>query len=73
VFSIALAGGGIRGGIVHGASDKVGGYPREGLVRPEDLAATIYHCLGIAPETEFSDALGRPQPAARGEVIGAIV
>jgi hypothetical protein len=73
VFSIALAGGGVRGGIVHGASDKIGAQPREGLVRPEDLQATILHLLGVDPGAEYLDPLGRPQPASRGEVIRAIV
>jgi hypothetical protein len=73
VFSIAMAGGGIRGGIVHGASDRIGAQPREGLVRPEDLAATIFHQLGVDPQAEYLDPLGRPQPATRGEVIRAIL
>ncbi len=73
VFSIALAGGGIRGGQVYGASDKIGAYPRDGKVRPEDLSATIFHCLGLAPETEYLDPLGRPHPISRGEVIRAIL
>src|SRR5207253_10176242 len=41
VFSVALAGGGIRGGQVLGASDRIGAYPRDGRVTPADLAATI--------------------------------
>jgi hypothetical protein len=69
VFSILLAGGGVKGGTVHGASDKIGGYPKDNPVRPEDLTATLLHCLGIAPETELHDALGRPHPASRGQVI----
>jgi uncharacterized protein (DUF1501 family) len=73
VFSVAMAGGGIRGGIVHGASDKFAAYPKEGLVRPEDLNATIFHCLGYTPDTEYHDALGRPIPISRGEVIQAIL
>ena len=73
VFSIAMAGGGIRGGQVHGSSDKIGAYPREGKVRPEDLTATIFHCLGLDPETEYLDPLGRPHPISRGEVIRAIL
>ena len=72
VFSVALAGGGIKGGQVYGASDKIGGYPREGKVRPEDLTATIFHCLGHASETEFLDPLNRPHAVSRGEVIRAI-
>jgi hypothetical protein len=69
VFSAALAGGGIRGGSVYGASDKLGGQPASGLVRPSDLHATILHCLGIDPQTELHDLQGRPFPATRGEVI----
>jgi uncharacterized protein (DUF1501 family) len=69
VFSVALAGGGVRGGVVHGASDRIGGYPRDGLVRPQDLTATIFHCLGFAADTEIHDALGRPVVISRGEVI----
>jgi hypothetical protein len=73
VFSIALAGGGVRGGHVHGASDRIGAYPVEGLVKPEDLAATIFHCLGHAPDTEYLDPLGRPHAITRGDVIHAIL
>lgn len=69
VFSISLAGGGIRGGVVHGASDRVGGSPRDGLVRPEDITATIAHALGVPPDTEYRDALDRPHPISRGNPL----
>jgi hypothetical protein len=69
VFSVALAGGGIRGGQVLGASDRIGGFPRDGTVQPQDLAATIFHCLGHAPHTEVHDTLGRPLAISRGSVI----
>jgi hypothetical protein len=69
VWSVALAGGGVRGGQVHGASDKIGGYPKDGRVRPEDLTATVFHCLGYHADTEVHDGLGRPLPISRGEVI----
>ena len=72
VFSGALAGGGIRGGVVHGASDNHAAYPVEGIVRPEDLTATIFQCLGYAPHTEIRDPLGRPHPISRGNVIKQI-
>ena len=62
VFSVALAGGGIRGGHVHGASDAIGGEPKDGVVRPPDLLATLFHCLGHSPSTALHDALGRPFP-----------
>lgn len=69
VFSGALAGGGIRGGQVIGASDRIGAYPREGRVQPQDLQATILHCLGVSSHTEVQDAQGRPIVVTRGEVI----
>lgn len=73
VFSVALAGGGIRGGIVHGASDRIGAQPRDGRVRPEDLTATILHCLGHAPDSEMHDNVNRPLPLSRGQVIRQIL
>ncbi len=73
VFSVALAGGGIRGGQVVGASDAVGGLPREGMVTPEDITATMLNQLGIPPHTELHDPTGRPIPASRGRVIDALV
>jgi hypothetical protein len=73
VFSVALAGGGVRGGMVHGASDKIGGYPRDGRVRPEELQATIFHCLGYPADTEVHDTLGRPFPISRGQAIRQIL
>lgn len=73
VFSVTLAGGGVRGGQVHGSSDASAAYPRDGRVRPEDLCATIFHCLGHAPETEYLDPLNRPHPISRGQVIHDIL
>jgi hypothetical protein len=69
VFSVALAGGGVRGGQVLGSSDRIGGLPRDGRVQPQDLTATIFHCLGYEPHTEMRDTLGRPLVISRGEVI----
>lgn len=73
VFSVALAGGGIRGGTVYGASDTLGAWPRDGRVAPEDLHATMLTLLGIAPETELIDPLGRPMMLSKGEVIRPIL
>ena len=64
-----MAGGGVQGGVVHGASDKHAAYPQTGIVRPQDVAATIYHCFGYAPTTEIRDRLGRPLAISRGEVV----
>jgi len=69
VFSGALAGGGVRGGQVLGASDAIGGYPKEGRVQPHDLSATIFHSLGMPSTAELHDPLGRPMVLSRGEVI----
>jgi hypothetical protein len=69
VYSTVLSGGGVRGGQAIGSSDKDGGQPREGRVRPEDLTATIFHALGYAPDTLVHDTLGRPLPISCGEVI----
>jgi hypothetical protein len=73
VFSIALAGGGVHGGLVHGASDEIGAFPKSGRVGPEDLTATILHCLGIAPDSEFVDPQGRPHVVSRGQVLQSIL
>jgi len=73
VFSVALAGAGIRGGVVHGASDRIGAQPRDGRVRPEDLTATIFHCLGHAPDAEIHDHVNRPIPLSRGQVVRQIL
>ncbi len=73
VFSVALAGGGIRGGVVQGASDAMGAYPRQGMVRPEDITATMFHCLGFAPDTEFHDSQNRPYAISRGQIISPIL
>ena len=73
VFSIALAGGGIQGGVVQGASDEIGAYPRSGRVTPEDLTATILHCLGFTADTEFFDVQGRSHAVSRGQVIQSIL
>ncbi|MEO8499114.1 MAG: DUF1501 domain-containing protein, partial [Planctomycetota bacterium] len=73
VFSAALAGGGIRGGTVHGVSDSQAAYPASGRVEPQDITATIFHCLGYRPNTEIRDAFGRPMAISKGEPIGEIL
>ncbi len=59
-FSVLLAGGGIQGGRIVGASEKWGGGVQERLVTPLDLLATIYQLLGISLGTHYKDASGRP-------------
>lgn len=72
-FSIALAGGGVRGGVVHGKSDAHAAFPMSGRVEPRDLLATVFHCLGYSPDTALHDLEGRPLPISRGRVIGEIL
>lgn len=73
VFSAALAGGGVQGGAVYGTSDRQGAYPLDGRVEPQDLTATVYHCLGFAPETELRDRFDRPLAITKGHPIDAIL
>jgi hypothetical protein len=72
-FSIALAGGGIRGGIVVGATDKLAADPVTTPIRPADYLATVYHCLGYDPDTIIHDAQQRPLPISRGRVLTEIL
>jgi hypothetical protein len=65
-YSAMLAGAGIRGGMVHGASDAHAAFVKDSPVSPADICATIYHCLGIDPETTIRDNGGRPVPIAHG-------
>jgi hypothetical protein len=63
-YTAMLAGGGIRGGRVYGASDRTGAYPDADPVSPEDFGATLFHALGIAPETRLGlDGFTRPVSA----------
>jgi len=74
VYSIVMAGAGISGGMVFGASDRQAGEPTSNPVSPSDVGATIYHALGIRPETEIHDAFtGQPHPVCRGQAIAALV
>jgi len=75
VFSVALAGGSVPGGMVIGASDSKGAFPVDRPIHPPDLAATIFQLLGIPPGHEFRDGLNRPRAATTGgmpirEIVG---
>jgi hypothetical protein len=67
--TVVLAGAGISGGHVHGASDRLAAYPARDPVLPEDLAATIYHLLGIPPEFTLKNAEGRPTALSTGNPV----
>lgn len=62
LFPALVAGGGVRGGIVYGKSDAQAAFATEDIVRPEDLAATIYQALGIPCDLTVPDRQGRPTP-----------
>lgn len=72
-FSGVLAGAGLGGGQVIGASDRQGGFVANRPVTPAELAATIFHLLGIDPATMFYDRLNRPLPAAEAGPMRELV
>lgn len=61
VMSMAMAGGKFRHGQVIGATERDGGHIKERPVTPGDLAATIYHHMGISLDTTYLDFSGRPR------------
>lgn len=67
-YSALMAGAGIRGGAVYGASDRIAAFPKESPVTPDDFAATLFHALGVPPETRLSPD-GFTRPASTGKVI----
>jgi hypothetical protein len=73
VFSAMLAGGGIRGGQAYGQSDKHGAFPADNTVTPAAFAATIYHCMGVDPNADIPDRLGRPTHITDGRPVAALI
>ena len=73
VQTVFFAGGGTRGGVVVGSSDKIGGYPAADPQTPETMAATIYHSLGIPEEAAWHDDLQRPHQIYYGEPIRGLL
>ena len=73
-YSLMLAGGGVKGGFVYGASDKIGARPNANPTTPADVIATIYQALGIPPDTELRDRLDRPYLVVPwGQPIGEVM
>ena len=73
-MSVMLAGGGLRGGQVIGATNDKGEYPVERPLTPADTLATVYHVLGIDPHQTFNDHAGRPVPILdTGKAIEEII
>lgn len=72
-YSVVLAGAGIRGGQALGTSDRGAAYPSSQPVSPADIAATIYHCLGIDPREHVIDTQGRPLVVSAGNPLEALL
>jgi uncharacterized protein (DUF1501 family) len=73
VYSIALAGGGVVGGVVHGSSDRLAASPSSNPHDPRDIAATVYHLLGVPADTVVRDPTGRPHQLIDGQKIDGIL
>jgi hypothetical protein len=73
VYSIALAGGGAAAGVVYGASDKIAAYPTSHPHDPRDLAATVYHLLGVSEDAHLTDQTNRPYPLVIGQKIDGLL
>jgi Protein of unknown function (DUF1501) len=69
VYSTVLAGGGIKGGQVYGSSDTLAADPKDDPVHVRDFVSTIYHALGIGPDTQVVDMLGRPHFIVPGDPL----
>ena len=65
-YSVLLAGGGVCGGRVYGASDAHAAFVKDRPVHIRDICATIYQCLGIDPDMAVADHNGKPVPVAHG-------
>ncbi len=73
VQTVFFAGGGVKGGQVIGASDKLGAFPIRDVYRPENLGATIYEALGLPRTTAWQDELQRPHFIYHGEAIKGLM
>lgn len=71
--SILLAGAGITGGTIYGATDRQAAFPSVDPVTPPDLGQTILHLMGVPANLELRDTLGRPVRASQGNVIEKLI
>ncbi len=72
-YTSLVAGAGIKRGYVHGKSDKTASAPTENPVHPADLLATIYHSVGIKPDTIVYNHLNQPRELVKGEVVTGLL
>jgi hypothetical protein len=68
-YSVVLAGAGVTPGAIYGSSDRHGAYPQADPVTPGDLAATMFHSLGLAPDDHYTDLNNRPYRATTGNPV----
>jgi uncharacterized protein (DUF1501 family) len=71
-YTQLLAGGGVQGGAVYGASDATGAFVLDKPVTPDDFHATVLHAFGVSPETAVYDRTGRPVRVTSGEPVAAL-
>jgi len=73
VQSVFFAGGGVHGGHVVGSSDREGGQPASDAQTPENLAATVFHALGLPRDTVWHDLQQRPFPLYHADPIRGLI
>lgn len=71
--SVGITGAGIVPGVIHGASTKDGGYPDRDAVSPDDLTATMLHCLGVDHTIHMHDLQNRPMPLSYGNIVDELL
>ncbi len=72
-YTACIAGAGTKRGYVHGKSDKTGSSPLESPVHPTELLATIYHSVGIKPDTIVYNHLNQPRELVKGEMVPGLL
>ncbi len=72
-YTGVIAGAGVKRGYVHGKSDKTASAPVEGAIHPTELLATIYHSVGIKPDTIVYNHLNQPRELVKGEVVSGLL
>jgi len=73
VYSLVLAGAGVKAGTIHGVSDASAAYPLENPQSPADFAATLYHLLGVPADTTIYDRAGRPNHLIIGKPVEEVL
>jgi hypothetical protein len=72
-YTACVAGAGVKRGFVYGKSDATASAPVENPVHPADLLATLYHSIGIAPETIVYNHLNQPRELVKGSIVSGIL